>query len=373
MSPIRLVAVMEACSITGPAKNLLEFARLAKPGVETGIVTFVRGEQSNPFIETARAQGIAVETIRERGVCDPAAMQALPEAVRKLAPDVVQTHAVKSHFLARSTGLERIAPWVAFHHGYTSTSMRTRLYNQLDRWSLTAARRVVTVSGPFRDALIRKGVPRERIEIVHNAIAHDWEAARRTPEEALKLRSELGIPEQKPVILIVGRLSEEKDHLTLIEAVAALRERVEMHLMVVGEGPERPRIERRVAELGLRQQVTLTGHKNSSAPYYGIANVAVLSSRTEGSPNALLEAMAAGVPVVATAVGGIPEIVTDRESALLVQPGDPKAMTAAIGRLLAESDLRERLSQRARERVVTFHSPEQRVGRICKIYRTLLE
>ena len=120
------------------------------------------------------------------------------------------------------------------------------------------------------------------------------------------------------MILIVGRLSREKDHLSLLRALSQLavvrggEGAAIAHLLIVGEGPERARIEAAIRHLGLSEMVTLTGQVPSAEPYYGIADLAVLSSLSEGSPNALLEAMAARVPVVATAVGGIPEIVCDR-------------------------------------------------------------
>jgi glycosyltransferase involved in cell wall biosynthesis len=205
--------------------------------------------------------------------------------------------------------------------------------------------------------------------VVHNAIDTGW--GNSNPHEAARLRSQLGIPEDRNIILIVGRLSREKDHLTLLEAVRELPEPV--HLLIVGEGPERARIEERIRETGQTESVTLTGQVASAEPYYAIAKVAVLSSLSEGSPNALLEAMAAGVPAVATAVGGIPEIVADQKSALLVPPGDQKAMRAAIARLIGEPELAARLVLQARELVRSKHSPEARTQRICQVYRDLLE
>src|SRR5580658_6522750 len=170
-----LLAIIEAYTITGPAKNLIEFAGQARAeGVETIVGTFVRGARSNLFIETARAAGIQVETIEESGLGDLSVGGKLRELVARVKPDVLQTHAVKSHFLARSAGLHRRTPWVAFHHGYTWPALRTRLYNQLDRWSLRGARRVLTVSGKFRDELIAKGVQPENIEIIQNSIRPDW-------------------------------------------------------------------------------------------------------------------------------------------------------------------------------------------------------
>jgi glycosyltransferase involved in cell wall biosynthesis len=363
-----LLAVIEAPNITGPAKNLLEFASLARDaGVETTLATFTRGVPTNLFIETARHQGISVEVIPERRAYDLAVLAALQNLADRVQPDIIQTHAVKSHFLARLAKLFRRAPWVAFHHGYTWTSTETRLHNQLDRWSLRAAHQVLTVSVPFLEDLVAKGVRRERIEIVHNAIMPEW--GRSTPEARAALRAKMGIALDRKVILMVGRLSLEKDHLMLLEAINRLSPSLSPHLIIVGEGPERLSIEQRIRALNLSGAVTLTGQQDSAEPYYGIADVAVLSSRSEGSPNALLEAMAAGVPVVATRVGGIPEMVTDNESALLVKPGDVSAMTDAIARLLEDSQLAARLTERSRELIRDRHAPDARMRRLVDIYR----
>jgi glycosyltransferase involved in cell wall biosynthesis len=366
---LRLLAIIEATSITGPVKNLLEFARLATAeNVFTTIATFTRGEPENQFTRAVQElsqthQGIFLETIPESGPFDPAPLRLLRTLAARVQPDIIQTHAVKSHFLVRSAGLPRTAPWVAFHHGYTWPTLKARAYNQLDRWSLRAAKQVLTVSIPFRDQLVAFGVRAERIQIVHNAISSDWGAE--------SLRADSGIPAGRKVILIVGRLSREKDHLTLLEAVHRLRPAITPHLIIVGDGPEKQRIDEKIRHLDLTDFVTLTGHQSSAEPWYGLADVAVLSSLSEGSPNALLEAMATNVPVVATAVGGVPEIVTDEESALLVKPGDAAAMSAALARILNEPKLAARLAKRSHELILARHTPEARVRRLVSIYRGL--
>jgi glycosyltransferase involved in cell wall biosynthesis len=365
---VRLLAIIEAHSITGPAKNLLEFARLARgEGVETTIATFTRGAATNLFTETARQNGVAIETIPEKGAYDSSVLPALRDLAERVGPDVIQTHAVKSHFLARRAKLHERGPWVAFHHGYTWTSRKARLYNELDRWSLRAAHRVITVSVPFREELVAKGVRREKIEIVHNAIDPEWGAS--DAQKSAALRAQLGIAADRKVILIVGRLSLEKDHLTLLEAVRLLD--VPFQLLIVGEGPERGSIEERIRALNLSGSVTMAGQQSSAEPYYRIADVAVLSSRSEGSPNALLEAMAAGVPVVATRVGGIPEMVTDNESALLIEPGDAGAMANAISALLTDPGRAQRLTAASRALIRERHAPETRVKKLVEIYRAL--
>jgi glycosyltransferase involved in cell wall biosynthesis len=124
--------------------------------------------------------------------------------------------------------------------------------------------------------------------------------------------------------------------------------------------------------LSLGQAVTLAGQVASAEPYYGIADVAVLSSLSEGSPNALLEAMAARVPAVSTAVGGVPEIVTNRESALLIQPGDPQALSDAIRELLTSRELADSLVSRAYQLVETRHTPDSRTRHLIDIYSRVL-
>ena len=372
--PIRLLAIIEAYTITGPAKNLLQFAVIAgrEQRVDVSIAVFQRAGQPQLFIETARQLTLPVYPIPEKGRFDRAVVQGLKDLVQTVQPDLVQSHAVKSHFLVRQAAVHHLIPWIAFHHGYTWTDLKVRLYNQLDRWSLRAAARVLTVSQPFRQELIQKGVNPGHIEIIHNAIDPEWAREAHQPEAAAGLRARLGIPPQRKVILIVGRLSLEKDHQTLLQAVSRLRDSG-VHLLIVGEGPERPAIEQTVRELALADAVTLTGQVPSAEPYYGIADVAVLSSLTEGSPNALLEAMAAHIPVVATNVGGIPEIVAHRESALLIPPRDVAAMSSALQEVLTDPQLASALTHRAEELVLTRHTPELRTRRLSEIYAAVLK
>jgi glycosyltransferase involved in cell wall biosynthesis len=370
---LHLLAVIEAKTITGPAKNLLDFVRVAaSDGVRTTIATFVRSEGGDLFLDSLRKNGIPVETIPERGAYDREAIRGLASLMDRLQPDIVQTHAVKSHFLARCAGVPLRLPWVAFHHGYTWPDFKARLHNQVDRWSLRAARKVLTVSVPFRDELVTKGVSPDRIEIVHNAIRQDWGLAARAPESVSALRASMGIGADRKVVLIVGRLSREKDHITLLDAFRGVLERRPSHLVIVGDGPERKRIEARAAELKISGSVTLAGQVDSAEPYYGIADLAVLSSLSEGSPNALLEAMAAGVPAVATAVGGIPEIVENGRSALLIPPSQAEAMRRAILSVLEDPPLAHALARNSRQLVLERHSPEARAGRLCSIYRDIL-
>jgi glycosyltransferase involved in cell wall biosynthesis len=361
--------------VTGPAKNLLEFARLAREGaggraVETTLVVFRLPPGPRRLLDAAAAAGIRVVPVSPWNRWDRKVVGELVALTRELQPDIVETHALLSHFVVRFAGLPRLAPWVAFHHGYTWPDVRTRLYNQADRWSLRAAARVVTNCQAFRHQLRRRGIPDGRITVIHNAIDPHWGANGRN--SAAELRTRLGIPADKKIVLSVGRLSREKDHVALVEALAHLRRQdARAHLLIVGGGPERPRIEARTRSLGLTEHVTLTGGAPAEA-YFGVADVFALPSRSEGFANVLLEAMATRVPAVATRVGGVAEVISHRETGLLVPPGDLRAMASALHELLHDPVLAETLTTQAGATVRSRFAPEARVSRIVELFGEVL-
>jgi glycosyltransferase involved in cell wall biosynthesis len=384
---IRVLAIIEGTKVNGPAKNLLEFCRVsrsldARPVIATAIATFVRVGRgspnptagSNELLAAAEAAGLEAHSIPERFPFDPQVVSGLHELVRRLDPDIIQTHHIKSHFLVRLSGLGRRYRWISFHHGYTSEGMRMRLYDQLDRWSLRAPAQIVTVCEPFKRQLVSRGVPASRIAVLHNAISVD-SRTERGPMDATASTAGRNISKNgrghERLVLAVGRLSREKgfpDLIAAMDRLRRLRRDLFVRLLIVGDGSEKDRIARAVQDLDLQDRITLAGHVQDVGPYYQRADVLAISSTSEGSPNVLLEGMAAGVPVVATSVGGIPEMVADKKSALLVEPSDPEAMASAINLLFSNSDLARTLSSNALDLIRTRHSPRDRARFLVELY-----
>jgi glycosyltransferase involved in cell wall biosynthesis len=369
------MSILEAYSVTGPAKAVLEFAREAgkpeaHPKIDLSILTFLRGSE-NSFTETVRASGLPLDVVTERGRFDFGVIPQLREAVERRQPHIIWTNSVKSHFLIRWSGLNRKAKWVAFHHGYTATDWKARGYNFLDRWSHRGADRLVTVCGKFaRDLEKIAGIPADRIDVEHMPLRASGPVL---PEIAAGLRRSLGIGGDATVLLSVGRLSKEKGHADFLRALALVRDAGERKLdvLLVGDGPERGALEALRAELKLEDSVQFVGHQADVRPFYGIADLFVLPSHSEGSPNVLLEAIDAGVPIVATAVGGIPEIVENEVSAVLVNRQDEAALAMAVRRMLGDEALRERLRLGARF-VLARHTPEQYFRHIARVFETVL-
>ena len=381
-SKMKIVSVVEATTMNAVAKIVFEFHRTARelgeasgdlPHVEGSLITFDRDPDhqsgANQFVRATRAAGIEIDVITERRRFDTNVISVLKEIIAERQPDIVITHSVKSHFLMWRSRLWKQYPWIAFHHGYTTTDRKMRIYNRFDRWSLPKADLVVTVCNAFaRELTTIVGVTPERIRVQHNSIRP---APRPAAEDVHALRERLGIAENEAVILSVGRLSKEKAHTDLIIAFKQLREKnpdLDCKLMIVGDGPERDRLESLAARSGASQRIIFAGQVADVQPYYSMASVFALSSHTEGSPNVLLEAMMASVPIVATAVGGVPEIVENDVSALLVPASDPAAMAAAIARLLVDAEFSERLTRNAERLVVKNHSPEEYVQSLISIY-----
>jgi glycosyltransferase involved in cell wall biosynthesis len=383
---IKLLAVMEPKTVSGAAKNMLDFCRFARdlnqtlPGsapIETSIVTFERGaanstESSNEFVKAARELGLEVDIIPERFRFDLRVIPSLRRIIERRAPDIVLTHHVKSHFLMKLSRLWQKYAWVAFHHGYTKTHFREHLYNRMDRLSLPTANRVITVCEAFARELKSAGVPRERISVQHNSIRPERRAS---AEEAQAVRAQFGIAEDEPLVLAIGRLSSEKAHIDLINAFQHLQSdnpELNAKLIIVGDGPERENLEAAVRSKGLDGRVHFAGHKSDVKPYYTAADLFVLPSHSEGSPYVLLEAMVAKVAVVATAVGGVPEMVEDQVSALLVPPRDPQRMAAGIARVLTDAQLARRLTENASALIATRYSPETYVRSLVEIYSQII-
>src|SRR5437764_7847549 len=225
-SKMKIVSVVEAATMNAVAKVVLEFHHTAReigevsgdlPRIEGSLITFDRGsdhqQDANEFVEATQAAGIQIDVIPERRRFDLAVVSALKETVAERQPDLVITHSVKSHFLMWRSRLWKQYPWIAFHHGYTTTDRKMRIYNRFDRWSLPRADLVVTVCNAFaRELTTIAGVMPERIRVQHNSIRP---APRPAAEDVRALRERLGLAENEAVVLAVGRLSKEKAHADL--------------------------------------------------------------------------------------------------------------------------------------------------------------
>jgi len=363
-----VLVLLAADRVTGPAKGLLQFFRHSGGTPWGFILGLFHLHGAGPVSECAQAAehlGVPHLILDQSRRFDPGLIWRTYRVVRAHGVTVLQSHSYKGHllslFLRALTGL----PWIAFAHGWTDEDRRIGLYNRLDFRLLRYPDCVVAVSDSVRRRLEATGVPSSRITVIPNAVEID------AGERSVDVRGWLGsldIPAGTPVLSVIGRLSPEKGQDLFLEAcqVAAQKD-CKFVGVLVGEGPWENELRARAKALGLESRVRFAGHSQDVAQVYAASDVIVIPSRSEGLPNVLLEAMAAGKPVVATRVGGIPEVLSDGVNGRLVPPEDPVRLADAMAALLADRPLQRALGERAWVDARSF-SPRARVERILSVY-----
>lgn len=320
----------------------------------------------------------AVERLRESGVqflplersrrSQVAAWRPLASYLRREQVSVLHSHMFGSNLSGALLGrLTRVPVVIAHEHtwSFEGKPLRKLLDREvIARWSST----VIAVSQEDRRKMIDvERIPPEAIRFVPNGI--DVNA----PGVGRDLRSELGIAEHSPVLGSVGSLRAQKAYDVLIGAVASLRdEHPDLRLLIVGDGEERERLERLVRDFGVEEHVMLLGRRLDVPDVLAILDVAVSSSDYEGSPLAVMEYMDAALPVVATAVGGVPDLVEHGVHGLLVPPRDPNALAAAVGELLRDRERARHMGERGQRRRRTEFDIASTVRNLEDLYEELL-
>jgi glycosyltransferase involved in cell wall biosynthesis len=258
-------------------------------------------------------------------------------------------------------------------HGWTGhTARERRFYYPFDKWILSFFPKLIAVSTDIRDELVRCGADTGRISTVLNGI--DPDAFHRDRSRVSGIRERLGIKEDSYVIGTVGRLEPQKRFDLLIEAFVTLQtEQPTLKLLIAGDGSLAGALQTQIERLGLTGSCTLLGHRTDVADLHHAFDLFVQSSDYEGTPNAVLEAMALETPIVATSAGGSAEIVRDRIDGLIVRPGDVRGLTAAIREALAGGDATAARVRSARDRVETDLSFATRMRSVEAIYVDLMQ
>jgi len=287
------------------------------------------------------------------------------ETFAKWRPDIVHTHGYRADLLAgsaaQSLGLTRVTTF----HGFTGGDWKNRLYERLQIRSARSCDAVIAVSRPVRERLVHSRVAPERVHLIPNALSRFEGGLDRSAA-----RQELGLPEQGAVIGWVGRFSYEKAPDVLVRAIPLLSD-ASWQVSFIGDGAERRTARRLADELGVSNRIRWHGQISAAARCYAAFDCLVLSSRTEGTPIVLLEAMARGVPVVATRVGGVPDAMSEDEG-WLVPSENPQALANAIGQVITQRAMTAGRTNRAKVRVNRDHSAGPWIERHAALYQTLL-
>lgn len=320
----------------------------------------------------ARAYGCQVISIVDRGPLDVRVALQLLHWCRELEVCIWHGHDYKSNLLGLLLRAFHPMKLVTTMHGWFRTTPRTALYFRFDRRWLRYYDHVIAVSADLYARALAAGIPPQRCTLLPNAV-DERVFRRRFPPEQSPLRHQNGVPRGRAVVGAVGRLATQKGFHELIRAVRELlRDGVDLELWIAGEGKERGALEKLVAQTELQNRVRLLGFVENTVELFQAFDVFALSSVDEGTPNALLEALSSGVAAVATAVGGVPAVITDGENGLLCAPNDVPALSRAIRRLVTEPGLRHTLAHAARRTIEERFTLAARIDREAAVYAQVL-
>lgn len=384
---VKVLRVIARLNMGGPALHVAYLtAGLAERGYDTTLVagTLARGEDSMAFV----AEGLGVEVVRidelHREISlvrDVVAAFRLAKLIRRERPRILHTHTAKAGAVGRLAAVlaGRARPPIVLHtfHGHVLRGyfgpVRTWFFRLLERVLARFSTRLIAVSPQVRDDLVAlKVAPAEKFDVVRLGIELEQRVA---ADEAVRAetRRVIGIAPERFVVGWIGRMTAVKNMHDVLHAFRALRDRgVDAVLCLIGDGPDRDGLERHAHELGVMRHCLFLGYQEEVARFYAAFDAMVLPSVNEGTPVSAIEALAAGRPVVATRVGGVPDVVRDGVDGFLVEAGDVEGLADRLAELARDPELRRRLGAAGRARVVPRYAVDRLVDDTDRLYRSLL-
>jgi glycosyltransferase involved in cell wall biosynthesis len=382
VNEIRVLRLFSRLNVGGPAIHvILLTAGLGPRGYCTRLVVGRESPREGNLLDLAHQRGVECRELAPLGrevrpLADLRALWALLRMIRSFRPDIVHTHTAKAGVLGRTAARLLGVPVVVHtYHGHVLRGyfgpLKTALFRGLERRLARWSDVLVAVSDSVKQDLVRIGVaPAEKIRVV--PLGLDLGGLRgELPRGGL--RRVAGVSDSVPLVGIVGRLAPIKDLPTFLQAsILVRRVRPETRFAVVGDGEERDGLEREARRLGLGDTVHFHGWRRDMEAVYGDLDVVVNCSRNEGTPVALIEALAAGRPVVATRVGGTPDLLGDGAYGLLVPSEDAEGLAQAIVSVLSEPESARRRTEAGRSYVLRQHSADRLIDDLDRLYRDLL-
>jgi glycosyltransferase involved in cell wall biosynthesis len=382
--PIKVMHIIARLNIGGAAIYVIQLtAALGAPDYHSQLVCGVVGQSEGDMRYVAEEKHLPVSMIPSLGreispLGDLATIYQLWKLIRRERPDIVHTHTAKAGFVGRiAARLAGVPIIVHTYHGHVFAGYfspaRTRLFLLLERFCARLSTRVITLSAALKRELseVYRIAPPDQIEVIPLGFELDRLAALKRHEGAF--RAQHHIPEAAPLIGIVGRLVPIKNHDLFLQAARIVHAQLPgAFFALVGDGERRAELVAMAGSLGLADRVRFTGWIADVPPVYSALDALVLSSNNEGLPVSLIEAMAAGVPVVSTSVGGVPDLLDGGQLGAVVPPGDAQGMAAGIVRALTDPAARA-VAEKARTVTLQQYDIRQSVAQTDALYRRLVQ
>jgi glycosyltransferase involved in cell wall biosynthesis len=368
-SRINVMHVITELEVGGAERLLVDTVRYTdRERFDPIVVALFSGE--TPFADEIKRECVPVIDLAMSAKWRLDALWRFLRIVLRERPHVIHGWLIHAAVMSRIVGgIARVPVVISSRH---NVEIGGALRERVNRWTSRWDDRMIAVSEAVREvAIVRGRIPREKIVTVPAGIPEIAFPPRNRARA--QLVEEFQLPEHAVVVGTVARLHEQKGHADLAPVIQRLSgAEAACHYLWIGDGPERGALGRLVSEVGISDRVRMTGSRSDVSVLLAGMDIFLLASRWEGLPVAILEAMAAGLPVIATSVGGTPEIVVHGETGLLVPAGDSDALADAVSRLSRDPALRRRMGEAGRERVTTEFGIETQVRRLEDLYARLL-
>ncbi len=354
-------------ALLGAETVILELAKNSKAfGYESVIGAINNDEDPYPeFLIPAKNHGTTAVVFNGKGQADLRRLNEIKKFVRDNQIDIVHSHGYKEDFY--SALLPSSLPLIATNHLWKRTSTKDYLYTLMDTLFLRRFSIVVGVSSEITSHMLRLGL-KKTVQIANGIDCSKFANNDKRPS----VRTEFGIGNETIVLGMVSSLTPEKGHRIAIEALSLLKNSCNVTLLIVGDGPQKSNLVEQTAAAGLQEKVIFAGKRSNIPEILSSVDIFLMPSFTEGLPMALLEAMAAGKPVIASSVGEITNVLSSQQCGKLIEPGNPHMLATSIHQFIKDTALRERTGALARERVLKKYSSIRMTQNYCRLYTLLL-
>jgi glycosyltransferase involved in cell wall biosynthesis len=366
-SRARVVYLAHTLAVGGAEEMLLNLVRYLPPEFERSVVCI---DQPGPIGAEVQQTGVPFHALGLRpGLRRPVDLFRLQQFIHDREPTIVHTFLLTASLYGRFAAMLARVP-IVIGTEVNIYERKRPLHRMAERWLMRQTDAVIASAESVRDYYVDQiSADPDKVVVIYNAV--DWSQLQTTKTRDA-VRAEVGVPADAPAAGIIARLTEQKAHRVLVDAMASRPELTALHLIAVGDGELRDELRRRVEQLGIANRVHFVGARRDLGNLLGAIDMFLMPSLWEGLPLSLVLAMGAGLPVIASRVAGIPEVVTDNVTGLLVDPGDVPQLAAAMVNVLQDVTLRQSLGGAARGFVRPRFGVDGYVASVTAVYNRLL-
>jgi len=368
-----IIHINTARDVFGPEKTTInECLDLIDKGIACEIVN-LDGDADIPFNDKILKTEIKYTQLSCRSGIDFRAIYSLYKIIKQYESVLIHSHGYKADIHALIAAKICKVPLVTTIHGWTTESFKVKVYEFIQRSSWRFFDRIFCVSDSYRKVALDLGIKSSKLHLLYNGIKISGCSAQQSEAKLSAFKQRVGADEDTLLVGIIGRLSIEKGHHLFIDIAKNISQKtINAKFVIIGDGPERKALEDYVAKLGLAGYVVFAGHQDDMQSIYNLLDLVLMCSFREGLPNVLLESMFNEVSVVTVAVGGIPEVITDKQGGIVLHNRNADDFSKEVEMLLIDKDLRQAMGAAGKERVCSAFSFEGRMNKIHSHYTELL-